>query len=143
MTLSAVLRAGRAVEAVAAYRPSRVLTGPIDTWGARVRHYRRLRGMTQEELADSASIDRRYIGRIETGEVMNPEPDTVKRLARALTVPVRALAAPLGWWDDEGPNDWEAALRTEMERKGYGPEDAEAVVRSVRLALGEREQASA
>lgn len=70
-------------------------------WGDRVRRYRRIRGWTQHELADRAGIDRRYVGRIEASEVGNPEPETVKRLASALNVSVRAVAEPLGWYDGE------------------------------------------
>lgn len=79
--------------------------------GDRVRRYRRLRDLTQEHLADSAEIDRRYLGRIETGDVLEPGVDTMRKLARALRVPLRALAEPLGWYAEETNDlDWERAL---------------------------------
>lgn len=92
--------------------PSRVLHDPMESVGDRVRRHRRFRGLTQEALADRADVERRYLGKIETGDVLEPGAETVKKLARALGVPVRQLAEPLGWWDDEESfaGDWQAAL---------------------------------
>jgi transcriptional regulator with XRE-family HTH domain len=79
----------------------------MEAWGERVRRYRRLKRRrdgnpwTQEDLADASGIDRRYIGRIETGEVADPSAETVRKLAKALGVTMRQLAEPLGWYDDD------------------------------------------
>jgi len=81
----------------------------MEAWGDRVRRLRRRKGWTQEELADRTGIGRRYIGSIETGDVENPEPATVKKLAKAFGVSMRSIGEPLKWWDDEGrPNTVEA-----------------------------------
>lgn len=72
----------------------------MESVGERVRRYRRLRRLTQDALADAAGVDRRYLGRIETGDVQEPGVDAVRRLATALGVPIRALANP-GWYDEE------------------------------------------
>jgi len=79
----------------------------MEAWGERVRRFRRLRKRpdgtpwTQEDLADASGIDRRYIGRIETGEVADPSADTVRKLSKALGRTMRDLAEPLGWYDDQ------------------------------------------
>lgn len=41
----------------------------LTAWvGARIRHYRKLRGLSQEELAEVADLHRTYIGSCERGE---------------------------------------------------------------------------
>lgn len=41
----------------------------LTTWvGARIRHYRKLKGLSQEELAEVANLHRTYIGSCERGE---------------------------------------------------------------------------
>lgn len=55
-----------------------------------VKSWRQLRGLTQEQLAEKVSVDRRTIQRIEAGET-NPELPTVQGLARALGVDVAEL----------------------------------------------------
>lgn len=52
-------------------------------FGRRVRARREELGLTQEELAHRASINRTYIGSLETGQ-RNPSLDTIARLAAAL-----------------------------------------------------------
>ena len=46
--------------------------------------------MTQETLAERASLNYKYIGRIELGKA-DPGADVIVRLARALSVPVGEL----------------------------------------------------
>jgi transcriptional regulator with XRE-family HTH domain len=61
--------------------------------GRRIAEVRRLRGLTQERLAERASITTSYLARIETG-ARKPTLDVVRRLAEALGVEVwRLLAA--------------------------------------------------
>lgn len=41
----------------------------LTTWvGERIRHYRKLKGLSQEELAEAADLHRTYIGSCERGE---------------------------------------------------------------------------
>lgn len=81
----------------------------LETVGDRVRRYRRLRKLTQDQLAEKSEVDRRQIGRLEAGEVLEPAAETLKRLAGALDIPIRSLAEPLGWYEGEvADGEWEA-----------------------------------
>ena len=66
--------------------------------------------MTQEALAELASLNYKYIGRIELGKA-DPGADVLVRLARALRVPVGELfdtitpAASLPTWPRPGQAD--------------------------------------
>lgn len=53
--------------------------------GARLRHLRKARGWTQQELAARAGMDYKYIGAVERGE-RNVTIDNVERIVRALRV---------------------------------------------------------
>lgn len=53
--------------------------------GNNVRKYRRLRGLTQEQLALDAEMERSYVSDLERG-TRNPSVKAVGRLARALDV---------------------------------------------------------
>ncbi len=48
-------------------------------------------GLTQEELARRAKVARGYLAKLEAGHSKNPSLTILKRLARALRVPVTAL----------------------------------------------------
>jgi transcriptional regulator with XRE-family HTH domain len=48
-------------------------------------------GMTQRDLAAKAKVTAGYIAQIEMGTKKNPSLDVLKRLARALGVPVTEL----------------------------------------------------
>lgn len=99
--------------------PSWVSRWPMESVGTRVRRYRRQRRRsdgtpwTQEDLAEAAGIDRRYLGKIETEEIAEPGIDTLRRIATALGVPLRALAEPMGWYEGEPPgtDDWILRMR--------------------------------
>jgi transcriptional regulator with XRE-family HTH domain len=74
------------------------------TFGRKVRRFRQVLGLSQEGLADRASIHRTYIGGIERGE-RNPTLTMIVRLADALgVVPARLMET-----DDpnklEGPDE--------------------------------------
>jgi transcriptional regulator with XRE-family HTH domain len=58
--------------------------------GENIRHYRRLKGLTQEELAELTGLHRTYIGGIERGE-RNVSMLNLVRLARTLEVPLSVL----------------------------------------------------
>jgi transcriptional regulator with XRE-family HTH domain len=49
------------------------------------------KGLTQVELAKKAKVERTYLTKLETGVKANPSLDILKRLAKALGVPVTAL----------------------------------------------------
>jgi len=62
--------------------------------GERVRHYRKLKGMTQEQLAHETEMERRYVSDLERG-TRNPSERALARLAEALEVePHLLLEAP-------------------------------------------------
>lgn len=54
-------------------------------FGARVRELRLAAGISQEELAHQADLDRSYVGQVERGE-RNVSLDNIYRLAEALKV---------------------------------------------------------
>lgn len=58
--------------------------------GVNVRHHRKLKGMTQEELAAAADMERSYVSDIERAE-RNPSVAALGRLAVALNVEPAAL----------------------------------------------------
>jgi transcriptional regulator with XRE-family HTH domain len=56
-----------------------------------LRRLREQKGITQERLAAQAKVTRPYLTMLETGAKKNPSLDVLKRLARALGVPVTEL----------------------------------------------------
>lgn len=60
------------------------------SFGERVRHIRRSRGLTQTELGLKSSLDQAVISRIEQGEV-RPRIDTLDRIASSLDISVGEL----------------------------------------------------
>lgn len=56
----------------------------------RLRNLRRLRALSQDELADAANVGRATISRLERGET-NAHGRTLRRLAKALGVGVEEL----------------------------------------------------
>lgn len=74
--------------------------GSKDQWdpvcaafGAAVRARRERLDLSQEELADRASMDSTYVSGIERG-VRNPTLKIIVRLAKALATPAHKLLAP-------------------------------------------------
>lgn len=65
---------------------------PYTQFGNRVRELRKAKGWSQEELAESAGLDRTYIGRCEAGR-QNATLKTVYALANALGVKATDLLA--------------------------------------------------
>ena len=49
------------------------------------------RGLSQVDLAKKASVGRTYIVKLESGDKKNPSLDILKKLAKALDVPVTEL----------------------------------------------------
>ncbi len=62
----------------------------LQWFGNRMRTIRRLKHLSQEELADIAGIDRTYIGGVERGE-RNLSLLNIKKLADALGVTVKDI----------------------------------------------------
>jgi transcriptional regulator with XRE-family HTH domain len=56
-----------------------------------IRRHREQAALTQEALAKRSKVTRSYIALIESGRKKNPSLDILKRLARALGVPVTEL----------------------------------------------------
>ena len=62
----------------------------LTKFGAKVREFRKARGLTQHQLAESAGIDRKTINRIENTRY-SPTLTTVFAIADALEVPANKL----------------------------------------------------
>lgn len=58
--------------------------GVQETFGDRLKHYRRAAGFTQEALADSSGVSVRTISDLERGLYMRPHRETVQRLVEAI-----------------------------------------------------------
>ena len=58
-----------------------------------IKRLRTERGLTQVELAKKAKVTQTYIAKIEGGDRVSPSLPVLKRLAKALGVPVTALLA--------------------------------------------------
>lgn len=61
--------------------------------GDRVRRLRRLRSLTQEELAQKAGVSADLIVKVENGQ-RSPRPGSVRKLAAGLGVEVEELTRP-------------------------------------------------
>lgn len=58
---------------------------PQALFGERLKELRHLAGISQEELADRAQLDRSYVGSVERGE-RNVSLENICKLARALAI---------------------------------------------------------
>jgi len=56
-----------------------------------LREQREAKGLSQVELAKKAKVGRTYLVKLESGDKRNPSLEILKRLARALRVPVTEL----------------------------------------------------
>jgi len=65
----------------------------VQLLGENVRHYRKLRGMTQEQLALETEMERSYVSDLERG-TRNPSVRALGRLAEALGVAPHLLLQP-------------------------------------------------
>ncbi|WP_396134319.1 helix-turn-helix domain-containing protein [Chamaesiphon sp. VAR_48_metabat_135_sub] len=59
-------------------------------FASRLRQIRQVKGLSQEELADSAGLHRTYVGSVERGE-RNISIDNIERLAKALEIDIIEL----------------------------------------------------
>ncbi len=60
-------------------------------FGAVIKKLREQQGMSQRDLAECVNVSGAYIAMLETGKRNNPSLATLKRLAKALRVPVTEL----------------------------------------------------
>ena len=58
--------------------------------GARIKEMRKLRGLSQEKLAEMINIDPKHLSRIEVGRSF-PSMDTLDKIAKALRVDLKDL----------------------------------------------------
>lgn len=72
----------------------------VQLLGENVRHYRKLKGMTQEQLAAEAGMERSYVSDLERG-TRNPSVLALGRLADALQVAPSKLLEALDSGDTE------------------------------------------
>jgi transcriptional regulator with XRE-family HTH domain len=66
----------------------------VQLLGENVRHYRKLRGMTQEQLALETDMERSYVSDLERG-TRNPSVRALGRLAEALGIEPHKLLLPV------------------------------------------------
>jgi|SRR5581483_5883469 len=99
---------------------------PAPEWGRRiaasVKAWRRIRGMTQEQLAELAGMDRPRITKIEAGHSV-PRTKTLRRLATALGVSVGEIV--------DGPPGTEAKDTTTSNAVVEGSAEFDEIVRNV------------
>ncbi|HZG46610.1 MAG TPA: helix-turn-helix transcriptional regulator [Allosphingosinicella sp.] len=62
----------------------------VQLLGRNVRRYRKLKGLTQEELSHRAEMERSYVSDLERGE-RNPSVKALGRLAEALEIEPKLL----------------------------------------------------
>jgi transcriptional regulator with XRE-family HTH domain len=56
-----------------------------------IKQLREARDLTQQQLATKAGLSQAYVSQLETGQKKNPGLPALKKLAKALDVPVAAL----------------------------------------------------
>jgi transcriptional regulator with XRE-family HTH domain len=104
------------------------------TFGEWVRRYRKLRRMTQEQLAEAADTDKGTISEIENKpQRKGPEHDLAQRIIAALDAPAVPFLKALGY-PVEVPADWEARL---MADDRIDEETKLAIALVIRRVLGE------
>ena len=62
----------------------------VELLGANMRHFRKLKGMTQEQLAMLVGMERSYFSNVERG-VRNPSVMVIARLAHSLNIEPHVL----------------------------------------------------
>jgi ribosome-binding protein aMBF1 (putative translation factor) len=62
----------------------------VNRFGHAVRHFREVRGWSQELLAEKADLNRSYLGEVERGQVI-PSLETAGKLAGALGISLSRL----------------------------------------------------
>lgn len=62
----------------------------IETLGEKIKHYRRIKGYSQEQLAEKTELSKMSIRRYETGE-RQPRIETIKKIADSLNITLNDL----------------------------------------------------
>lgn len=65
----------------------------LDSFGKRLATIRKMKGITQEKLADLVEVHRTYIGFIEQGK-RNPSISNIYKISKALKVSLKELFEP-------------------------------------------------
>jgi transcriptional regulator with XRE-family HTH domain len=71
--------------------PSHFVTMSPKRFAMRLKQIREAHGLTQEQLAKKVGVTQGYIGHLERGLKKHPSLPTLKKLAKALGVPVTEL----------------------------------------------------
>jgi transcriptional regulator with XRE-family HTH domain len=66
------------------------MSSVLEQFGAKVRHYRIKKKISQEKLAETAELHRTYIGQIESGK-RNVALRNIHKLSKALGVSIKDL----------------------------------------------------
>jgi len=74
----------------ASFSPPLLVQASISAGSSELRAWRRFRGVSIRQLAMRIGVTRAYISMIETGR-RRPAPDLLRRLAKELDIPLRAL----------------------------------------------------
>ena len=90
-TSGPVAPASRTLVAAASWLPSPASTGLEGNVGAILRSYRRVGGLTQQQLADLLGFDRTYISMIESGRRSITDRGSLRRISRTLAIPPHVL----------------------------------------------------
>jgi transcriptional regulator with XRE-family HTH domain len=61
------------------------------TFGEKLKEIRRLKGITQREVATKVGVDFSYISKVENDRLPPPSSETIERICEALNVPVEDL----------------------------------------------------
>lgn len=64
-------------------------------WGFHIKNLREARRMTQPELAEMSGLTRSHIGNIERGVYKSYKPETLKKLAFGLGIPIKDLISEI------------------------------------------------
>lgn len=59
--------------------------------GHRIQQFRKMKKMTQQNLAEMAAVDYNTLRKVETKNTKNPSPDFIEKIASALDIPITSL----------------------------------------------------
>ena len=101
------------------------------TIGENIRRYRKLRGLTQEELAKKIGVSTMSIRRYESGDRLLPE-KVLSAIATALNIGVTFLLPPDIYWEDEIGEHMEPQTKIGRKAKEQGVSVEEYIARFVK-----------
>jgi transcriptional regulator with XRE-family HTH domain len=104
------------------------------TFGELTRRYRKVRRITQEELAVAAKTDKGTISEIENDIERKPGHDLAQRIIVALDAPALPFLKALGYPVDV-PMDWEARLMADP-RVEVDDETKQLLIQLIRRVIG-------